>query len=128
MRTGPFSVCLLVITSLLCATAFGNEIHLTDEDNGESVEMTVGEFLSITLEGNPTTGYKWQVAEYEDAVLEQQGEGTYTPAGKALGGGGSYLFRFEAVGKGETTLRLIYFRPFESKPPIKTFEVTITVE
>ena len=128
MRTRRLFTLLSVTIFLLCSTSPGNEIRFTDEDNGETEALAVGDVLVITLDGNPTTGYQWQVADYDDAVLEQKGEPTYTRHGAAIGGGGSYDFRFEAAGKGETDLRLIYFRPFENKPPIKTFTMTISVE
>jgi predicted secreted protein len=37
--------------------------YLNATDNNTTINATTGEFLVITLEGNPTTGYIWEVTE-----------------------------------------------------------------
>jgi predicted secreted protein len=61
-------------------------------------------------------------------VLKQIREPAYKVDSKAVGAGGKYSFRFDAVASGETVLRLIYLRPWEEKAtPLKVFEVKVTV-
>jgi inhibitor of cysteine peptidase len=92
------------------------------------VEVRVGHVIEITLAGNPTTGYRWEVADPANGVLEQIGEPQYAADSDALGAGGKFTFRFRAVAKGRAALRLVYHRPFEkSAPPEETFTVTIVV-
>ena len=126
---------LIGITSLLyaCAAETSQEqskstIQLTEADAGRLVELRVGDILEVILPGNPTTGFQWEVSEINSAILEPIGEPKFEPSSNAVGSGGNVTLRFEAVGAGQTELKLIHHRPFEENvPPIQTFEVTITV-
>jgi len=126
---------LIAITSLLyaCAAETSQEqskstIQLTEADAGRLFELRVGDTLEVTLLGNPTTGFQWEVSEINSAILEPIGEPKFEPSSNAVGSGGNVTLRFEAVGTGQTELKLIHHRPFEENvPPIQTFEVTITV-
>jgi inhibitor of cysteine peptidase len=108
-----------------------NEVHLTEKggDCGSSVELNTGDSLELVLEGNPTTGYTWEIESNDPAVLEPTGEPEFTPDSEALGAGGIYTFRFSAIANGKVTLRLIYRRPFENDvPALKSCEITINVK
>jgi len=73
--------------------AKSREVGLSAKDNGGQVEVAVGQTLILTLESNPTTGYRWEVVEAQDAVLRQTGEAEFAvaseldPPPSALGGG-----------------------------------------
>ena len=83
----------------------------------------------MILEGNPSTGYTWEVGFYVPEVMKPAGEPKYQSASSQAGAGGTYTFRFLAVGEGQATLRLIYHRPWEQDvPDLKTCEVTVTVK
>ena len=102
--------------------------NLTEADNGRSIELKVGDVLEVTLPGNPTTGFQWEVDSVDSAILRQIGEPEFKPSNNAVGSGGNFTLRFEAVGTGQTELKMIHHRSFEENvPPIQTFEVTITV-
>ncbi len=104
------------------------EVTLTEEDDGSTVELGVGSTLEIVLPGNPTTGYSWEVASEETLVLMQIGEASFEPESGALGAGGKLSLRFVAMASGETVLRLVYRRPFEEDAPAaRSFEVTVKV-
>lgn len=108
-----------------------NGTSLTDADNGNQIRLQPGHTLSVTLESNPTTGYGWQVMELDQAVLAQDGSPEYKQSAGSdgvVGAGGTDTFRFNAVGPGETSLRLGYMRPWESAAPIKNFEIQVKVE
>jgi len=101
------------------------------EDNGSQVELTSGQVLEVTLESNPTTGYAWEVTEVDEAVLSQKGEAAFQQAPKEdeqmVGVGGTETFRF-ASATGETTLTLVYHRPWEKDvEPLETFMVQVVV-
>lgn len=108
-----------------------NEVRLTEKggDCNSTVELNTGDTLTLALEGNPTTGYDWEVESNDPAVLELSGEPEYSSESSATGAGGTYTYRFKAVAKGQVTLRLIYHQPFEKNvPPSKSCEVTINVK
>ena len=112
----------------LGACSSGNEVRLDDGDDGGQVELQGGQTLVISLEGNPTTGYTWQVDEVDEKVLRQVGDPGFEPDSGAVGAGGVQTLRFETVTSGTTTLKLVYVRPWEEgSPPEETFSVQVTV-
>ena len=115
----------LLMTLSACSTA---GVKLDEQHNGQSVEVNSGDRISVTLEGNPTTGYSWELSEFDPAVVELVGEPDYKTDTKMLGSGGTYTFTLKAVGSGATTVKLIYHRSWEDAEPEKVFEVTLHVE
>lgn len=83
----------------------------TFEDLDAPLVVEAGERFSIALSENPSTGYEWQFTRRPDPgvvrlvgsdfELEEGGE-------DRAGAGGTRSFRFEAVGAGETEMRLRY--------------------
>ena len=106
-------------------------VVLGAEDHGTQVELAAGQVLEVTLESNPTTGYSWEVSEVDEAVLAQVGEAEFQEAPKEdeqmVGVGGTETFRFTSSA-GETTLTLVYHRPWEKDvEPLETFTVEVVV-
>lgn len=118
-----FGVILLLAFS--CARSSG--LKLRASDDGGQVELRKGQTFSVSLEGNPTTGYTWEVLQVDEQVLRQIGDPAFTPESEALGAPGTQVLRFRAVGEGRTTLRLVYHRPWEEADPEQTFFVEVTV-
>jgi len=124
-----------VAVLLVCAlAAYGASpvtkvTKLTDKDAGSTVTLKVADILEVNLEGNPTTGYTWELAPGGEALLSQQGEAEFKPETKAIGSGGIVTLRFKAVQEGRMRLKLIYHRTFEPNvPPAKSFEVNLVAE
>ncbi len=102
--------------------------RLNEADAGRSINLRVGDQLNITLAGNPTTGYQWEVGTGNAAVLRSRGEPEFVSSSSAIGSGGKVTLHFDAVATGTVELKLIYHRSFEKQaPPAETFEVTIIV-
>ena len=122
---------VFVLISLLLAalTACGsaNEVKLDAGDNGSQVELNTDQTLVISLDGNPTTGYTWEVAELDKGVLVQVGETEFEPDSDAVGAGGMQVLRFEVVNSGQTDLELVYHRSWEDEDPADTFSVQMVV-
>ena len=123
---------LILISGLvllaLAACGSGSEVKLDEGDDGSQVELTGGQTLEISLEGNPTTGYTWETAEVDQNVLRQVGEPQFEADSDAVGSGGEQTLRFETVTSGSTTLKLVYVRPWEEGiPPQETFSVQVIV-
>ena len=103
-------------------------VILTEENNGETITLQVGQEIHISLSGNPTTGYMWEVQEVDEAVLHMAAEPDYDASSDALGSGGAFDFLFTATAPGETELTLIYYRSFEKDvPPKRTFSVNVVI-
>ena len=113
------------------ATPVGEAV-LGAEDNGRQVALVPGQMLVIALESNPTTGYSWELIEGDSAVVQQVGEVEFSASAQEgeqlVGAGGTETFRFGAVDQGQTTLTLVYHRPWEKGvAPLETFSVEVVV-
>ena len=105
-----------------------SERWLTEADAGRTIELRTGDRLSISLGGNPTTGYSWELAAVDKQVLTPLSKPGYAASSQAVGAGGVFAFEFEAVAAGQTALRLVYRRPWEKRRrPAQTFKVEVTV-
>ena len=128
---GIASMALIAVVALAVAFATsGGPLELEETDDGTTVRLAPGEAFKITLESNPSTGYTWQVADIDEAVVEQEGAPVYvTGSGDdAVGAGGTETFLFRAGEPGECTLGLEYRRPWELLAPEREFSVTVVVE
>ena len=104
-------------------------VSVSEQNANSNMQLHLGDKLVVTLDGNPTTGYTWEVDSSDQAILKPVGEAQITADTSAKGSGGKVTLQFEAAGAGQTPLKLIYHRPFETGvDPLKTFELTVTVE
>jgi inhibitor of cysteine peptidase len=117
-----------MLLSVGCGDAGPSPRQLTEADHGQTLELRSGERLEVALPGNPTTGYGWELAEVDTAVLRLVGEIAYRQEGEGLGAGGVFTATFEAASPGRTAVRLHYLRPWErEQAPERIFEVTVVV-
>lgn len=95
----------------------------------EQIETTVGQTFSVTLDSNPTTGYKWQLAKpLDEGILKLVGSEYKKPATKLVGAGGKEIWVFKATAKGRTSIRLKYVRSWEKGvQPVKEAAFTVIV-
>ncbi len=127
-------VALAFVLGLLTAcTDTPNTIDLDSANNGVSLETTVGQTINVTLDSNITTGYKWNlVTEPDAAVLKLLSSQYVAPAASnppVVGAGGKEVWKFQTTGRGTTSLKLAYSRPFEPHtPPAKEFSATVVVK
>jgi inhibitor of cysteine peptidase len=119
----------LIFASVLLTVACGSgtsSAALTQADNGRTIELRIGDELVVSLEGNPTTGFDWELVAPVTPELAQI-ERTFTPQSTLIGAGGTVRYRFRAAAPGTAALRLAYRRSFESVPPLRSFGVDLTV-
>ena len=106
-------------------------IMLTMEDSGKTTDLQVGQAVTITLKGNPTTGYEWTTTAFDnDGVLTTLADGVYTPNPNSpglVGVGGVYVRTYQAAHAGRATLTLVYARSWQTGAPAKTFTATFIV-
>lgn len=121
------AVVTAVVVVAVTRGADGVAVTLNEEDEGALVELSVGEQVVVRLRGNATTGFAWEVADLDAAVVAQRGEYDYEADSGAEGSAGTFTFRFEAVGAGEATVRLVYRGPGDPAPSAGAFSFTARV-
>jgi predicted secreted protein len=115
-------ISLLLLFSMVNSTNLRRSQTFDHDDFKRRVDVQEGDKFTIKLEGNPTTGYSWKATEFDNHVnplnLDDHSVGEYVAdhadAGH-VGGGGVYLFKFEAKKKGDTEILLQYKRPWGGK-------------
>jgi inhibitor of cysteine peptidase len=125
------AVALIAALAFLAAQYAGRQpqtIVLREPQAGSQAVVRLGDRLQVSLDANPSTGYGWSLVELDGAVLKLVGEPEFHPASAALGAGGTVTYQFEAIGAGQTALKLTYSRSFEKGVrPLKTFAVDVLV-
>lgn len=125
---------LLLLAMILLTGCFGSkEIHVNASASNNQIELKKGQTLIVTLKSNPTTGYQWEIIEPGEPVMQQKGkaefESSETGNRPRSGKGGKETFRFKTKNRGETTLKLVYHRPWEEEvKPLKTFTLKVKVK
>ncbi|HOY77411.1 MAG TPA: protease inhibitor I42 family protein, partial [Hyphomonadaceae bacterium] len=106
---------------------------LEEKDAGTSVEMKVGEKISVALVGIPTAGYVWGAASPPAFIKASDGPGGATSTAQFTPGfaGGNHweVVVVEAVAAGEGEITLVQRRPWETtaEPDAKTFKFKLKV-
>ena len=110
-------------------TGNSNNLNVDSSYSGKQVELSVGQSLVVTLESNATTGYSWALVQNSDeSVLNETGHEYIAPQTTLLGAGGKEEWTFKALKKGTSTISMGYSRPWESTPPVETFDLTVVVK
>lgn len=95
----------------------------------ETIKAMLNEPFTITLDSNPTTGYKWY-ADYDYNLLsldDERFEKEPSETLGALGVGGRSVFTFKPLKPGKTTVSLVYRRPWENiVSDVRTYHVAIS--
>lgn len=103
-------------------------LSVTDANSGESVALARNQQLVVRLPSNPTTGYRWALAQQSTPMLEPEGAPIYEKGAGAAGAGGTETWRFAPTQAGEGTLRLEYRRLWEADAAparVVSFKVTV---
>lgn len=125
--------CMIKTRSLPAPTVDGVVRALEEKDAGASVEMKVGEKISVALVGIPTAGYVWGVTSPPAFIKATDGPGGATSTAQFTPGfaGGSHweVVVVEAVSAGEGEITLAQRRPWETtaEPDSKTFKFKLKV-
>lgn len=86
--------------------------------DGSRVTLALGQALSVTVDANPATGYRWVVDRSAAAVLRPLRDPIYTPISTSVplvGAGGTMTFDFVAAAAGSDTLQLTFRRSGDKK-------------
>lgn len=127
---------LFCYTFLVCVLLFGNsnvslaeEIVLDEGDTGRAIVLHQGQYLRVSLPANPSTGFTWQYSSPPDPSILMERDRKFVSKHPGLpGAGGTEVLRYEAVGRGQTSVHLEYKRLWENAGAVKAFKVDITVQ
>jgi inhibitor of cysteine peptidase len=122
-------IAVVAVVALLTGSRFNDSTtRVTADASGTTVVLHVGDTLEIELDGNPTTGYGWEIIPDESGVLTVTSDPTYAADSELIGSGGAYLFSFTADKAGETDVNLVYGRPWEADvAPMTSFTLHVVV-
>ena len=102
-----------------------SETVLTREDQGRTIDVSVGNALSLWLDESPTTGYAWVDRSTGPSLALANSEFLLDGAG-AVGSGGRRCFRYSVLEPGTASVRLTLQRAWETDtPPADEFSVTV---
>lgn len=101
---------------------------ITEADADHDVGLAVGQKLVLKLQSNPSTGYRWSLAESETPVLVSLGKPSYQARAALPGSGGVETWTLRAAKIGSERLKFEYRRPWETQlPPAKTLRFRVIV-
>ncbi len=118
---------VLIFLFVGCGDSAAEPLVLTEAQNGESISLIKGEELILKLSGNPTTGYSWDIPQDIAENLSLQ-DSTYTPASGAIGSGGHYTYKFQAIKAGTVEVKMTYSRSWETTPEDNAFTLTVIIQ
>jgi inhibitor of cysteine peptidase len=124
---------IVILALSACSAATAQPLNVDDSYNGKEIEMHTGDTFTVTLDSNPSTGFKWLTQIGDPSVV-----GTVdnkfvasTPAGQAPlpGTGGYEVWTFKALKAGKTTISMEYSRPWAGgEKAVQTFTLTANVK
>ena len=98
----------------------------TAADDMTTVEVSVGERFTVSLQENPTTGYAWDMIAGPGLALVGDEFVAPSPSPSPLeGAGGTHSWVFRAEDVGTLTLTGRYVRPWEAGKSAADFSLTI---
>ncbi len=112
-----------------CAVG-SKEIFLTEKNNKQILNIAQDRTFTVILASNPTTGYSWGLIESPATdILVLLSSDFMVSDKKLIGSGGWERWKFRTKGRGTTTIRLIYHRPWEKDvAAVKDFFLTVKVK
>jgi predicted secreted protein len=112
----------------------GSRVHaksstLTEMDDGDLVDLRVGQVLTVVLDSNHDAGLSWAMAEPTATVIVPEGKPVYAAkaAKSVTDATGTETWRFRATKPGEQTVRLEYQRGMGQSVAERRFGFTATV-
>ena len=120
----------LLLLALATGCGSRGQVELTAADDGRQIELEVGQMLVVTLQANPSTGYRWDWVPSETGILQQSGEAGFEEGDTKglVGAAERQVLRFTTMQAGTAELELVYHRPWEADAkPEGVFAVTVVV-
>lgn len=124
----PIAVaCFFVAFAGGCPFPLGETLVLDKNDSGGTVAVRAGDSLSVTLYGNMSTGYAWQIADLDETVMEHI-DTTYCGCLIPTFGCGEFgTWTLTALSASSAAPRMVYHQPWTDVAPTRTFDLTVAV-
>lgn len=103
--------------------------QVDESNNGQEVEVPIGQTFELRLQENPTTGYKWNLKSNgapQCALIDDAFE-TKSDSPQQPGRGGAHAWQFRAAENGETHIQLAYERGWQKDATPRTFTLKVHV-
>ena len=85
--------------------------------NIKSLSASEGDSVLVSLESNPSTGYRWKVTNEGNPDVVKPLKSSSSPAATPMPGApGTQEFSYLIVGTGTTTLKYVYVKAGSDKP------------
>ena len=104
------------------------KLELRQRDSGRTVQLRKGDILEITLAENRTTPYRWRFAQRPSRRVLRLKKSEYVPSPAppgVVGRGGKHVYRFRAIRRGITSLRLVETHVSDPEDVSGRFRVSI---
>jgi inhibitor of cysteine peptidase len=103
-------------------------LTIDETSNGQTLHPALGQTVEICLEENPTTGYRWRMAQTGggvDSLLHD----AFEPGRQSPGQPGIHRWQFKVVAAGRGPVRFVYRRSWEDdSAAARVFTVTLSVK
>jgi inhibitor of cysteine peptidase len=100
-------------------------VNVSEKDAGRTVDLDANSLLVLNLQANPSTGYSWQVQNVDQKVLSLAGDSEFKSQSQLLGAPATQVMRFKGISAGQTTIQLVYRRPWDTDERSKTFSIQV---
>ena len=104
-----------------------DQLVLTAQNDGQTIDVRVGQTVIVNLPENATTGYRWAIEQMDPRLVEAREAKPQYPSG-AIGSGGRAEWVFLPKAPGTTLITLKQWRPWEgAKSIVERFHIQLRV-
>lgn len=75
--------------------------------------VQTGQVIPVILESNITTGYIWELVNFDPAILEKRGKPVFEQKMSGIGSPSREMITLHAIADGQTTITINYRQPFD---------------
>ena len=105
-------------------------VEVTAANNGQTVKAAVGNLVRVTLESNPSTGYNWELRDFDYGAADFYSSDVVARKGGnvLVGAPGDTVITLQAVKPGSQQIVLVYRRPWEAPDQVAatfTFQLEV---
>ena len=130
-----FVVLGLVLMLGACSSSRDGLLRLYQRNNGDIINLRVGETMEVVLDGDPGTEIHWIRTPDDPEILRQLGGTEYKTDLESQSAQRRLITTFQATAPGRMRLRLRYRHPTDTRPtdsnritPDRAFDVWVVVK